>query len=99
VRSLGVQSEHLPFLFGLEDFVYRLHRTSRNTGAAIDADIRIDVAALAVGVEALHRAMFDAVRIKAEAAIVRNDMGHDRLQSRSLNSDVVPPADTGGPTG
>jgi polysaccharide pyruvyl transferase WcaK-like protein len=66
--------------------VYRLHRTSRNAGTAIDADIRIDIAALAVGVEALHRAMFDAVRKQAKAAIVRDDVGHDRLQSWGLNS-------------
>ena len=53
-----------------------LHRTRRNAGAAIDAHVRVNIAAFAVGMETLDRAMLHAIGEKTKAAIVRYDMRH-----------------------
>jgi hypothetical protein len=76
MRPVGIECEQFTLLVGFEHFVNRLYRAHGNTGAAIDADIRIYIASLAIRMEALDRAMFDAIGKEAEATIVRNDVGH-----------------------
>jgi hypothetical protein len=73
--------DQLPIFVGLESFVNRPDRTHGNASAAIDADIRINVAALIVDVETLNRAMLDAIGKETKSTIIRNDVGHVCLQS------------------
>ena len=47
-----------------------------NTGAAINAHLRIDIGALLIGVEALYGAHRDALGKAAELAIVCDDVRH-----------------------
>ena len=56
--------------------MYRLHRTRRDAGAAIDAHVGVNIVAFAVGMETLDRAMLHAIGEKTKAAIVRYDMRH-----------------------
>ena len=77
MRPPGIQCQYLTLLVGLEDFVNCLDRAPRDAGPAIDAGIRIYVAPLVVCMEALDRAMFDAICKKTKPAIVRYDVGHD----------------------
>jgi hypothetical protein len=76
VGALGIQSEQLPF-FVAEDLMNRLDRAGGNAGSTIDADIRIDVAPLVVGMETLDRAMLHAIGKEAESTVIRNDVGHN----------------------
>jgi hypothetical protein len=79
VRALGVKSKQGPLVLRIDDFVNRPDRTRGDTRAAVDADIRIDVVALAVRMEALDRAMLDTVCKEAKAAVVRDDVRHSLL--------------------
>jgi hypothetical protein len=85
MRPLGIEYEQLTLLVGFEHFVNRLYRAHGDTGTAIDADIRIDIASLAIRMEALDWAMFDAIGEEAQATIVRNDVGH-----ASPNPNLIP---------
>jgi hypothetical protein len=76
MRPLGIKYEQLTLLVGFEHFVNRLYRAHGDTGTAIDADIWIYVASLAIRMEALDWAMFDAIGKEAETTMVRNDVGH-----------------------
>jgi hypothetical protein len=84
MRSLGIEYEQLTLLVGFEHFVNRLYRARGDTGTAIDADIRIYIASLAIRMKALDWAMFDTIGKKAEATIVRNDVGHASPNPRYL---------------
>jgi hypothetical protein len=97
MRPPGIQCQQLTLLVGLEDFVNCLDRAHRNAGPAIDANIRIYIAPLAVRVEALDRTMFDTISKEAEAAIVRNDVGHAAPDPELEPS--VPSARASQPTG
>jgi hypothetical protein len=84
MRPLGIKYEQLTLLVGFEHFVNRLYRAHGDAGTAIDADIRIYIATLAIRMEALDWAMFDAIGKEAEATIVRNDVGHASPNPRYL---------------
>src|SRR5437867_5840177 len=57
--------------------VDRLHRTGRNAGAAVDADVVVDVQHLVVAVEARDRAHGHAVGEAASLAVARYDGRHE----------------------
>ena len=56
--------------------MYGLHRTRRDAGAAIDAHVGVNITALAVGMDALDRAMLHTIGEETKPAIVRYDMRH-----------------------
>ena len=73
-----------------------LHRTRRNACAAIDAHVGVNIAAFAVGVETLYRAILHAIGEETKSAIVRYDMWHvlgPLTDSYKWNVDPVPPVD------
>lgn len=76
MRALGIESKQRPLVVRIDNFVNRPDGTRGNTRTAVDTDIRIDVVALAVRMEALDRAMLDTVGKEAKAAVVRDDVRH-----------------------
>jgi hypothetical protein len=75
-RAFFVEVQKFSFIVRLDDFMYGLHRTSRDAGAAIDTHVGVNIAALAVGMETLDRTMLYAIGKKTKAAVVRYDMWH-----------------------
>ena len=67
----------------IDGFVDGMNRTRRDTGAAIDAHVGIDIGALLVRVEAFDGAYRHAIREAAEMAIVSDDVRHIWRDSNS----------------
>ena len=77
MRALGIDFYPMALVIGhVEDLVDRLNRADRNAGAAIDANVRVDVGPLGVSMEAFHRAMRHTIGEAAEVAVVRYNMCH-----------------------
>jgi hypothetical protein len=83
VCALSVECKQWPLVLRIDDFVNRPDRTRGDTRAAVDAYIRIDVVALAVRMEALHRAMLDTVGKEAERQWSVTTCGISSLPYRS----------------
>ena len=82
MRTLSVEREQFPFFIRIESFMNGLDRARGNAGAAIDADIRINVTAFVVRMKALDRAVLDTISEEAKAAAIGDEMGHACLQSK-----------------
>jgi len=85
MRAFGVDRDPTTLITRhIDGFVDGMNRTRRDTGAAIDAHVGIDIGALLVSVEAFDGAYRHAIGEAAEMAIVSDDVRHI---SRDLNSE------------
>jgi len=85
MRACGVDRDPTMLIIRhIDGFVDGMNRARRDTGAAIDAHVGIDIGALLVRVEAFDGAYRHAIGEAAEMAIVSDDVRHI---SRDLNSE------------
>ena len=84
MRAFGVDRDPTTLIIRhIDGFIDGMNRTRRDTGAAIDAHVGIDIGALLVRVEAFDGAYRHALRETAEMAIVSDDVRHIWRDSNS----------------
>jgi hypothetical protein len=84
MRAIGVDRDPTTLIIRhIDGFVDGMNRARRDTGAAIDAHVGIDIGALLVRVEAFDGAYRHAIREAAEMAIVSDDVRHIWRDSKS----------------
>jgi hypothetical protein len=84
MRAFGVDRDPTTLIIRhIDGFIDGMNRTRRNTGAAIDANVGIDISPLLVSVEAFNGAYRYAIGEAAEMAIVSNDVSHISRHSNS----------------
>jgi hypothetical protein len=59
---------------------YRLDRTGRDTRAAVDTDIWVDIETITIPVKALDGARYYAICKPASRTVLGNDVGHSISQ-------------------
>jgi len=84
MRAFGVDRDPTKLIIRhIDGFVDGMNRTRWDTGAAIDAHVRIDIGALLISVETFDGADRNAIGEAAEMAIVSDDVRHISRDSNS----------------
>jgi hypothetical protein len=77
-------NESRPLLRRLVERENRFHRARWDTGAAVDALVRVNVEHFVPFVETLYRAHNDAIGVLATKTGLGNDVSHDEILRREL---------------